>query len=285
MDEQSKPPHNLVSLTSEAFWEKLDQIHDDIRERFFGYTYKILSTKTLRRDDSNETLVEALCCYEEWYEKNKDSIYFECDSACHFLRLVLERNAPLFGYEEEVFGPLNIKRDRSGLSEPQKKEIAFQAGAQVLWYLKKSKIPTIQEMQELLLNKTHPFFEILAAGDPNLSFGSRTVSNWISKVFPIPQDARRGRPSKVAISPTAFECLVCIPGIFSERGAVINFSILQFVLTSISRFLEKLEWTREQIINSEIFKLYANPVHPFLRIYNAVWVHQVFLKNSSIFTP
>ena len=134
------------------------------------------------------------------------------------------------------------------------------------------------------MDKKHLFFEILTGGDVGLFFSPRTISSWVSKVFPIPQGSRRGRPSKIAIPPTAFENLIPIPGIISEGGGVINFPMLRFALISISQFLKKSGWTIDQVIQSEIFKFYANAVHPFLRDYSKIWVHQVFLKNSSIFT-
>ena len=74
-----------------------------------------------------------------------------------FLKLVLEEDAPLFGFEEELFGPIGIKRDRSGLSIPQKNVIAALAAAQVLWYLDKDNIPNTATMAKLLLKNREKF--------------------------------------------------------------------------------------------------------------------------------
>lgn len=101
-----------------GFEDRLMQVFDGLRDRFFGYTYDVISKKTLKRDKSNESLVEALCYFEKHCNNNDNRLPTEFLDPYGFLRLVLEKDAPLFNYEEYLFFPLGIKRDRSGISLP-----------------------------------------------------------------------------------------------------------------------------------------------------------------------
>jgi hypothetical protein len=97
--------------------------------------------------------------------------------------------------------------------------IAVQAGAQVLWYLEKNKFPTIESMSEYLCDRKCPFYSLIEIDrfhDP------RTIKNWISKIFPIPNNARKGRPSLHETSKDDFNTLIHIPDIFLKNGNVIN---------------------------------------------------------------
>jgi len=273
--------HNAPPLGSPQWFEsKLGEILEELRERFFGYPFHVMSGKTIRRDTSNEALIEMLFFFEKYLEVNKNTIT-EFLEPFGFLKLVLEKDAPLFGFEEELFGVIGIKRDRSGISLPQKNAIAVQVAAQVLWQLEKGKIPTIVEMRKRLLDKENPLFRLLELN----RFGTRAIDDWISEVFPLPKHVRKGRPSKAAPPEDSFERLVHIPGVFMDEGKVVNFPKLRFAILCLARILKTQGFSSDQIRESNFIRLYQIPLLFYLSLYIRGWIAEGFNENGSIFCP
>jgi hypothetical protein len=252
---------------------KLGTIFDALRDRFFGYTYDVVSKKTLRRDKSEESLVDALLCFEKYCEEHDDRLPTESLIPYKFLKLVLERNASLFGFEEELFDPIGIKRDRSGISLPQKNTIAVQCAGQILWHLEGRQIDSIEAMEERLLRKEPLLFQLL---ELHRFSSDRTIENWLRPIFPRPPEERK-QPNRKG----ALDRLVPIPGVHAEHGT--NFQKLQFAATSITRILRILGWKIDQVIDSTFIELLGRPIGPYLRSYLQDWVNQAYSCNSSIF--
>lgn len=240
-----RPPKDL-----KEFEDRLGNFEANLRDVLFGFTYNLETGKTLKRKKSTESIVEALCNFNE-YSKNTTSSYIieDLDSFC-LLRLILERDASLMICEDTYL--LGFKRDRSGLSVPQKNAIAVQATAQVLWYLNKNKLPTIESMTEYLLNKESPFYGLLRIGRFH---NRRTIKNWISDVFPIPSSIRKGRPSQQEPSKINFKVLNPIPGIFMDEERVINVMKLRFTIQCLVRVLNVLGWSKNKIERSSLTKI------------------------------
>lgn len=60
-------PKNL-----EEFENRLSDLMYYLHDCFFGYTYEVSMQKTLRRDKSPETLVEAMCDFEKYCQEKKN---------------------------------------------------------------------------------------------------------------------------------------------------------------------------------------------------------------------
>ena len=71
---------------------------------------------------------------------------------------------------------LGVNRDRSGLSAPQKNEIAIQVAAQLFWYIKKNEIPTIDTMVKCIRSKDGRFYSLL---EMKRFQSPRTIEDWI----------------------------------------------------------------------------------------------------------
>lgn len=263
-------------------WE-LSKARNSLQMRAFGLSYEVVPRKMLKRDKSDKNLVRFLGYCEQ--NRDKKSAFPTCDwsDPYPFFKEVLEQNKGLLDFEDYLFGLLEIKRDFSGLSEPQKKEIACQAAAQVLWFLEKNKIPTLEEMRKRIFNKEHCFFKLFEIGGESLRINARVACNWVSKVCPIPKSLRKGRPGKNGVSSSVFDSLIPIPGIFSEDKTTVNFLKLRFSLACISRLLKTLGWSLDQVVESKFIKFYQGPLKINLLPYSKDWVEEAFLKNGSIF--
>lgn len=262
--------------TPQWFEWKLGKVYDALRDRFFGYTYDVVSTKTLKREKNEETLVDALLCFEEHCVENNNQLPTEFLNPYHFLKLVLEKNASLFGLEEELFDPVGVRRDRSRLSLPQKNMIAVQCAAQVLWHLDGRMSPTIEAMERRLLKREPLIYQLLELN----RFGSdRTIENWIRPIFPKPPEKRKRKRPRYE---EKLENIIPIPGVHSEIGT--NFLKLRFVAICISRILSTLEWQVDQIIDSKFISQLSNPVGSYLNSYVQDWVEEAYSSNGSIFT-
>jgi len=272
MDEKFNGPQNL-----KEFEDRLSEFLYYLHDRFFGYAYEVVSTKMLKRDKSDEILVDVLCGFEKYCREKKDEIYAREKLAVYgFLKLALERDAP---FDSEYH--LGVGRDRSGLTSPQKNKIAIQAAAQVLWNLEKNNIPTIKEMKEKLKNKENPIHMIFQIN----RFNSRTIENWVSKIFPVPKDSRKGHPLKEGVPEELFKNLIPIPGIFLEDGNMINFPKLRFAIICLTRVLITLGWSIDQIEKSSFVKLYQSPLKFYPHMYVNDWIKDAAVENSSIFDP
>lgn len=261
--------------TPQWFEWKLGKILEGMRERFFSYMFYLDLGKRLKRDTSNAALVEAMCEFEKHLENNNDRLATEFINPCEFLKLVLEKDAPLWGFEEDFFGPLGIKRDRSGLSLPEKNSIATQCAAQVLWHQEGAKIPTIESMVEKLRDRESPFFELLALGRFH---NARTIEEWVRPMFPVPPEERK---KHLLRNNRLFSDLAPIPGIISKAGT--NFLKRHFATECLTRILKIMGWRLDLILGSEFINLLAGPVSYYGRLYLDDWINEAFAMKGNIF--
>lgn len=260
------------------FEARITKYEEDIKNKLFGLMYYLKESKTLKRDSSAETIVDFLC----EYDKHADELFVitQCHDAYSLLKQILEKDAPFAICQDTYL--LGFERDRTGLSGPQMNVIAVQAAAQVTWYLKKHKLPTIESMSEYLCDRKCPFYSLLEIDrfhDP------RTIRNWISKVFPIPNNARKGRPSLDETPKDDFNTLIHIPDIFLENGNVINMLKLRFAIQCLTRLLKSLNWSKKRIFESPLIGLYQSPLKFYVVDYVYDWIAVAFEKNGGIFDP
>jgi hypothetical protein len=253
------------------FEERLGELLQYLRDRFFGITYEIVSSKTIKREKNNETLVEAMCNFEKCCnDKKYEALANEKLPIYGFLKLALEKDAP---FDSEYH--LGIQRDRSGLSLPQKNAIAVQCAAQVLWHLEGSQIPSIEAMERTLLDRSRLFFDLLELDRFN---NPRTIEDWVRAVFPVPRgDRKKGRLKSM----TAFADIIFIPGIFTESG--VSFPRLRFALVSITRVLKALDWQLSEIVKSRPIILLVEKLQFYPRLYVMDWIEEAYVFNGSIF--
>lgn len=191
MVNESKGPKSLTE-----FEDRLSKFFLDSYNDCFGLTYDASSRKTLDNKKNNDVLVDTLCKLE----KTEGYISEQVDPR-DFLKKVLEKDAPISPHEEYLLG---VKRDRSGISLPQKNVIAVQAASQVLWKLRGNEIPTVKCMRDTLLGdkKSYTsldlkrFSDIYTLLDLKRFSDGQTIDRWISEVFPVPDHKRKGRPPK-----------------------------------------------------------------------------------------
>lgn len=149
----------MNELLDDELLDLLTAAIDGLRSRC--YCVKLNDQAMHDRYKSIEFLTDALCLYEKQFPMGRvnhpkmESLEFD------FLRSILEKNAPLFYAENQIFEKLGFKRDRSGISLPQKKEIAVQATAQALWFVLRAKIPKIEKMKKKILDRDEPYYDLL----------------------------------------------------------------------------------------------------------------------------
>lgn len=260
-----RPPKDL-----KEFEDRLGMFLHDLKNLFFGVIHEVETGKRVKRDTSIASLVHALLRYEKHQNKNVPSP--EMLETYPFLKLVLEKDAALFGKDRYLLG---IQRNRSGLSTPKKNVIAVRCAAQVLWHLERSQIPTIEAMEDRLLDRKYPFYELLDLG----RFHSpRTIEKWVRAVFPVPQAERKKHRTK---NDSAFKNIIPIPNIFTDTG--VSFPRLRFALICLTRILKTLNWRQRQIVDSEFSILLADPLKFYPRLYVRDWIDEAYSSNGSIF--
>lgn len=272
-----KPPKDL-----REFEDRFGAFVCDLRKHFFGGIYDVGQGKTLKRKKDDETLLDALCSYDKFF-KNRPPFVIEegvYTIPYDFLRLVIERDAPLVVCEDIHL--LGIERDRSGLSSPQKNMIAVQVAAQILWYLEKNKIPTIEVMKKKLLDKKFFYYNFLKL---NRFPRPRTIEEWITQVFPVPKKLRKGKPSNSGVPEHYFNRIIPVPGIFLNNYQVINFQKFRFAIKCIAKILLMSRWSIDQILTSKFIQFYRKPLKIYLQMYVDGWIHDAVIDNRRIFDP
>ena len=276
---QTFSAEEMTSPADERDFEaRITKYEEDIRNKLFGYMYYLKESKTLKRDSSVETIVDFLC----EYDKHADELFVitQCHDGYSLLKQILEKDAPFAICQDTYL--LGFERDRSGLSAPQMNVIAVQAAVQATWYLKKHKFPTIESMSEYLFDKKYPLYHLL---EINRFHDPRTIFNWISKVFPIPNNARKGRPSLDETPKDDFNTLIHIPDIFLENGNVVNVLKLRFAIQCLTQVLKSLNWSKKRILESPLISLYQSPLKFYVVDYVYDWIAVAFEKNGGIFAP
>lgn len=227
-DRDFSPPKSL-----EVFEYRLLICYRDTQTAHFGHAHFLAEGKTLKKRTDYKALVDTLIVHEKCSKRVKRSRLNPKD-IYGFLKYILERDAPTGLPDKFILG---FQRDRSRrfskayleLSIPEKKKIAAQAAAQVLWFIEGQKIPTLAEMGGRLrkapitgLFKFDKLFNI-----PNFL-------NWIRPVCPVPAELRK----KTQIPSHHFKKIVEIPGIFTEKG--VDFLRLLFALQCVTRVMKSL---------------------------------------------
>lgn len=267
---KSVPPKNLAEFEDRIGWYE-----ESLRKLLFGFIHDIETGKTLKREISLELMVEALCDYEKRMEELQ--IINVQLQPLFLIALIIEKNAPLVICDDMyLFG---IERERSALSKPQQNKIAVQAVAQTIWFLRKNDFPTIEKMKEVLLDKHEPFFQLLQLDRFN---SESTLEDWISEIFPVPLKERKGRTPKVGVSEEYFNCLISIPGIFTEHNQV-NLLKLQFAIKCLTRSLILMGMDKHAIEESSLIQFYNNPKNFIIELMIAGGIRDAYSENGSIF--
>ena len=270
-------PNNCDSLlkpTEPDFYDVLN----DLRDRFFGLTHEIALSKTIRKDRSNEALVEALINCED-YLLDKKVIHEHLDWY-GFIKLVLEKDAPLFKYEECLIR-VGIKRDRGGPSftKSDKLKLSIQCAAQVLWNLDGERFPTIEAMTRELLEAASPLRKLWirpTTGEGEI-YDPKTVADWIREIFPVPKENRKEK-LRTAVPKE----LIRIPGIFTANG--VSFPKQRFAVHCLTLILKTLGWNAEQILASKFIAILTIPQPFFLPLYLRDWIIESHEGNAGILT-
>ena len=259
---------------------KLSLVRHSLCLRARVYNCNVLLEKSTIQDEGRKRRQKSLIYFKK-LSKKKHDVKEWWTSSFEFLKEVLEKDIYLLEQEEYVFSFMGIRRDYSGLPEAKKIEIIYQIEAQVFWYLEKNKFLTIEEMKKFLLKRKHPYFQSLSnRSNPN----ERMLCNYIRPICPIPKNLRKRGVSKKQIPESFFDKLIPLPTIFSKDKAIISFPRLIFLLRCMTLLLKSLGWSIEAIIESELTKIYTNPLQLYLAQYGEVWIREAFFcKEGRIF--
>lgn len=262
----SAPPKEL-----REFEDRLRKLYDLLYDSYFGIAHYVSRNKKISNDKSLENLIEIGIQCEKILNNRKCIIGRVCE--CYkFLKIALEKNYP---FSDNAQAYLGVFIDRSGLTGPQKDEIAVQCAAQVIWNIEGERFPTIKAMIQRLRRKEDPLHSLLKLKDVS---DDRTLRNWISPIYPVPHEERKKNPSKRA---GFFNELIPIPGVRVDRR--INFQKLQFVIVCITQVLKLLGWEEAQIADSKFISLLKEPLLFYPRMYLKDWVIEAYLGNGRIF--
>ena len=266
------PPKDL-----REFEDRLLDLLEYYYKSYFGLAYYLDfdERKRLEKNTSFENLIDiALKC--ERKGPSVINIQLEC---YEFLKMALEKNFP---FSERAQNLLGLHLDLSELTMPQKDIIAVQSVAQVLWYLEKSEIPSIEAMVEKRLkNRRHPFFELLEFEKDSKKRrpqNSRTLGNRVRAVYPVPQEQRKQHSKEVG----AFDAIIPISDIFTEKG--INFPRLRFALICVTRVMKALDYPLGEIIKSRPIELLVDSLLFYPQRYARDWVEEAYSSNGSIYS-
>lgn len=272
------PPKHL-----EEFENRLRMCIDILTSEFLGkgYYLDVDERKTIQKDFSLENLIETAilsekkCSYKEltkkelFSNKNQDSY--------SFLKKTLERKFP---FSETIQACLGIPIDLSGISLPEKRTIAVQAAAQVLWFYKKGLIALVPQMRvEIWNNKS-----LVSLLGLRRFQNSKVVEDWIRVVNPKPKEMRKGAPSKRRRNNDyQYSHIVLIPEIFSENPNRTNFLKLRFAVMVIGKILSAIGLTQKEVLSSRILQAYQEPLKFYPRKLTVDWVMEALLINGSIY--
>jgi hypothetical protein len=255
------PPY----LGETSFWDRLLEVEEKAHRLEYGLSYEIESKKIFKREKTTKNLVGILCAAEKYV----DGIINEYVDPYGFLKEVLEKDAPFYVCDDMYI--LGIERDRSGLSKNQKNKIAVQMAAQVLWYIKKNKIPTIDAMVRHLRSKSEPFYSLI---EMNSFHSSRTIEDWIRPIFPLDNHLRKGRPLNEGRSTKNFNYVRPIQNVFSNNGKKVNVLKLRFIIFCLSRMLKIFGLSEEQIKVFNLVQIYTMPLPMYLHTYVYMWINE-----------
>lgn len=261
-----EPPKTL-----QEFEDRLGDIFVALIKHYFGVAYYVYPTSKLTNSASIENLIKIANQVEKFSDRRKsESIDIPLD--CYlFLKKTLESNFRFSKLDQDLLG---MVIDRTNLTKPKKRMIAVQCAVQVLWYLEKDAIPTIEAMIAMLKDKKRPFFELL---ELQKTTNPQTLQRWIRAIFPVPKDQRKKR-SKVV---SAYSSIVPIPALFTITG--IKFPWLRFATISITCVMKACGCSSSEIINSSPIGLLVERLKFYPKLYVRDWVEEAYSTNGSIF--
>lgn len=249
----------------ESFEDRLLALEEKLRERVFGLDHDVGSTKNIKRDKTNENLVNALC----YFEKHANDVINEQLNPTGLLKAILDNDAPFLVCDDMYI--LGVERDRSKLFVPQKNEIAFQVAAQLIWYFKKNEIPTIDSMVKFLRSKNSPLYSLLK---PMKFHSSRTIEDWVRSVFPLENRLRKGRPRDDGRKAADFAYVRLIQNVFSEKNKKVNFAKLRFIILCLSQMLKIWGLSTEKIKTCGLTQAYILPLPIHLHRFLYIWINE-----------
>lgn len=275
-----EPPVDL-----KEFEDRLESTVTRLYRFLFGVIYYLDfdERSTLRKDTSLENVIDILITCNK---KNSEGIKLDHKMSfswnqrhdCYvFLKRVLERNCPLHEDFQEYIG---IYIDHSGISLPEKREIAMQAAAQVLWFFNKGQISLVSQMRvEIWKNKS-----LASLLELKRVQNARVVEDWIRKINPMPKAMRKGAPSKRQINNDwLYSNIILIPEVFSENPNRTNFLKLRFTVMVIAKIMSTIGMQQEEILGCKIIQSYEEPLKFYPKNYIREWVVEALLKNGSIY--
>ncbi|MBX9744710.1 MAG: hypothetical protein K2X08_05815 [Chlamydiales bacterium] len=243
----------------DEFLEVLTAATDSLRQRLFAIDLNQGSKKDAYK--SMDFLVDALGLLEQ--HADKSTVRDPTNLESYFLKCVLERNAPLFYQEQNVFGFLRIARDRSLLTIPEQNRISVQVAAQILWYEEGDSYPTITSLVKALRSKSNPLHGLLKL---ERFHDAQTLKKWVSPMFPIPTEDRKKHWDRKVVSS---KVLMSIPGVASEAG--INFAKLRYAAQQIARILQSRGWTLSKVLFPPYIQALEALLPQILRMYVREW--------------
>lgn len=257
-----EPPKNL-----QEFEDRLMNYCLEVNESSFGLDHEILPGKILKKEDMGTDLMVKVL---QELEKRESVVSNRVIDTYSFLKGVLEKDASLFGKDVYLIG---LNRDRSGISEPKKNQIAVQAASQIGWFLDGTECNSIEKMTTRLLKKEEPLHVLLELERFN---DRRTITNWINPMFPVPRQERKKK-----LHHRDFSNLLMIPGIYTEKG--VSFPRLRFALICLTRILKMFHWEVPKILESQFVQILSDRLQWYPKSYVKEWVIEAFSTNCRIF--
>jgi len=233
--------------------------------------YMNLNQKPIKEyHKSSSFLVDCLFDIERGASKVK--VRDPSDEVVDFLKQVLERNAPLLPYyEQEIFGPLGVTRDRKIITKPDQHKIAIQIIAQILWKLEKCS--SIQDVISYAQSEKDPVSQCFGFSQ----FRAATLRNWLSPIYPVPLTTRRKPNVRKLVFMMKEQP---ISEVFSEHG--VNFQKLRFALQVMTQTLQFLDWSFSEIVNSQFVESLKQSISEDLHLFIRQWIEEAY-SNSCIF--
>lgn len=275
-------------LYADGYFNRVFSVLKNLRTQFFGLSYELGSTKTLKRDKSHKSLLRTFFLYKK-HVAGREHILEQVDLYL-FLKEVLETEGLLSAeHEEYLFGSLGIKRNFSGLSKRQENIVKLQSAGAAFWLFKKNRTGLLEEVAEELLAENNPLYPLFAGPRypmyKELLFTPRVARGHLAKIFALPKKA--GRPpeeNKIFIDGP-----VLIPRVFLEHDAGVNFHKLRWVVTWTTVSLYALGCSLQEIKNSELITFHKAPLRdifsPICEFLINDWILEAFPKSAELGAP
>lgn len=276
------PPKDLAE-----FENRLVEFLMEAQKNTFGLAYYLDfdDRTTLKKDSSYENLINIAIKYENKHGNRPVLLneYVDCKS---FLKLALEKGYPFSKHAQEFLGISVVRLD---LDKGKMHKMAIQAAAQIKWFLKGDAISTQKEMRmEILKDKgLTKLLELSSFLNPEPEHQrARTLEDPIGLVDPRPPGTRKGRPPKQPKRQDGlYDAIVTIPGVFFETPYRTNFIYLRYVISVLTKILESIGFSSEQIFQCRIFEVYKSFLNFYLGDFVDDWIKEALAENGSLYDP